>query len=687
MYGLLIACTMSRAGTKRKREDDAPRDTSLTSNHRGPADVFCVFSPEPEASSGSSPSLGRPDTHTEQSIIVAGSSSQIFAARQSPEQQLPMKQAPRLLYVKEAKAPHKLTTDIIDMAVGAGDKVLDVQLVMERGYSWSKDLEVEECEYWFAAVCAQLYSSMIDNNVRYGVITTGVYYIFVLIDTEDPSILRYDIAKNNLDAHASDLRTSPLIRLVSLTLLALLYHELPASPEVVAIKRRQGLKWVTGTRSFSTDGQGSKTPPTEDYKPSPARSSSMSSTSHTSNRGHSVSAGDSQKPSQIDDYTRGPDTIPAPSYPSPPLKAGTTALGKRRHCEEDTSGGLDRQETESHKLKHPRLEADPVPPAPILPTTPTSSPPSTKPMARCPSIGSRKFCSLACMEAVKNRSKRCTDGLQTERSCPNYTEHNAVSQLTKSQLRRQLRHELVSPAHSDGWSYHWFSIFPEESYTQMVKIVVKSHGYVLLAKAFQPHDLRNMYREASMYDRLRHLQGVCVPVCLGYIELPHDRCLWRCDVRFTGLLLLSYAGLGMEDWPSLGLGLGEKGPADEAFVRTLAVEVQSALARIHDAGVLHRDLALRNVLVAKASREGSARSPEFSLKVVLIDFERSRSISMYRQNARKHAQPEEGLPGGLSLVQDADSTGASADEIGNTSFAEACAAEMARCPKAVLRWF
>lgn len=593
--------------------------------------------------------------------------------------------------MKEAKAPHKLSTDIIDMAVGAGEKVLDVGMVMERGYSWSNNLQVEECEYWFAAVCAQLYSTMIDNNVRYGVITTGIYYIFVSIDTRDPSILRYDIAKNTLDAHASDLRTSPLIRLVSLTLLALLYHELPASADVVAIKRRQGLEWATGTHSFSSDEQRGKTPATEDYNPSPGQSSSGSSTSHT-NRGHIVSAGGSQRPSQVVGRIYSPDTIPASSYPSPPLKTGTAVLGKRQHCKEDTSQSLDRQETESHKPKRPKLEEKtkeyPVSPAPVLPTTPTSSPPSTKPVARYPSIGSRKYCSLACMEAVKNRSKHCTDRLQAEESCPNYTEHNVVSQLTKSQLRRQLRDELVSPTQSGGWSYDWFSIFPEDSYTQMVKIVVKSHGYVLLAKAFQPHDLRNkMYREASMYNRLRHLQGVCVPVCLGYIELPHDRCLWRCDVQFTGLLLLSYAGLGMDDWPRLGSGVGgERGPADLAFARALEVGARSALARIHDAGVLHADLALRNVLVAEATRAGSARNPEFSLKVLLIDFERSRSVSMFRQDARRRARLEEGLDGGPGRTRDADFDEASADEIGDANFAEACAEEMSCCPGAILRW-
>lgn len=60
---------------------------------------------------------------------------------------------PELLFLKEAKASHKLTEHVIDQAV-AGTKILEPRTIMGRGGGDSND--TEDCEYWFAAVCAQI---------------------------------------------------------------------------------------------------------------------------------------------------------------------------------------------------------------------------------------------------------------------------------------------------------------------------------------------------------------------------------------------------------------------------------------------------------------------------------------------------------------------------------------------------
>lgn len=132
----------------------------------GPADVFCIFESE-------SPPPG-------DSIIVASPSTGVRS------------NAPELLFLKEAKASHKLTDTIIDQAV-AGNRTLEPRAIMGRGGGDSDD--TEDCEYWFAAVCAQIYTSMIDKGLRYGIISAGARYVFVSINPDDLSTMRYSLSR------------------------------------------------------------------------------------------------------------------------------------------------------------------------------------------------------------------------------------------------------------------------------------------------------------------------------------------------------------------------------------------------------------------------------------------------------------------------------------------------------------
>lgn len=183
-----------------------------------------------------------------------------------------------------------------------------------------------------------------------------------------------------------------------------------------------------------------------------------------------------------------------------------------------------------------------------------------------------------------------------------------------------------------------------------------------------------MHGEFDIYKRLKPLQSDCVPVCLGIIHLPHEKSLLH-GLEFTGLLLMAWAGWGVSEWGRLGIrGLGKGRAIDRAFAQSLTKEVRNALVKIHGAGVLHRDVALRNVMLQEITRRGL----QFTLRVQLVDFELSRTRAMYRRHAMRHLVAED--------VEQGDTWNGAVTRLGNTKFAEECAKELDICAAAVAEW-
>lgn len=100
----------------------------------------------------------------------------------------------------------------------------------------------------------------------------------------------------------------------------------------------------------------------------------------------------------------------------------------------------------------------------------------------------------------------------------------------------------------------------------------------------------------------------------------------------------------------------------DSFVQSITAGVTKTLGRIHEQGVFHCDVALRNVLAQSITRRG----PTFEVQVNLIDLERSRSREGYRQHTKGHHE-RDGTQG---------DTGQSTDDIGDEAFAKACRKEM-----------
>ncbi|KAF1816977.1 hypothetical protein P152DRAFT_5307 [Eremomyces bilateralis CBS 781.70] len=133
------------------------------------------------------------------------------------------------------------------------------------------------------------------------------------------------------------------------------------------------------------------------------------------------------------------------------------------------------------------------------------------------------------------------------------------------------------------------------------RIRLRSHGYTIAAKATDfTHRLKH---EATLYDGLRPIKGSgIVPVYLGNIDLSTPY-YYEGIAELDHMMLMSFGGellsthLAIENRP-----------------RILRL-VRSSIRAVASLGIVHNDLALRNMLWNEETG-----------KVMLIDFERAQFI-------------------------------------------------------------
>ncbi|POS70531.1 hypothetical protein DHEL01_v211077 [Diaporthe helianthi] len=627
------------SGTKRNRDDD-PYKRILGESRFGPADVFSIFKPALDAGFGLDEDSGQSQ--------VSGQSRDTGESTS----------AGQLLFVKEAKAPHKLTAKMIDKAVGQSNKILDPKAIMSHGYPAPSTDESEpstaESEFWFAAVCSQLYSSMVYERLRFGVITTGMRFVFLTLDPETPAVLQYSISQNTPEIYES-----PLLRIVSLALRAIQNGQLrEGNCELHRILEGRGLIWRTGVRNeYSNSGnEEEKAYDTKSYAP-------PSDQGRTSDSG--VSDSHALQTTSASQYPHPQHTTSSVQYPYPPQDT-SSVLGKR--CTNDEAGNPAYKRRQ--QLDGAAWIASFIPPRPTTPIS-VEEPPEN------PDVREIPYCSAACLQSVMGGS----DGaVPDDPLCPNHVKHKNKVRSTGDAIRHFIkdrvtnRPEVYDIYHPENHLNHVFMGMSPESDSVVYKLEV--HGYVFLGKAFQPGQLKGMYREDSVYQRMKSIQGKHVPVCLGVVKFTHRHPLRDCysGIGYGGLLLLGYGGRGYESWGRLPLAIAghtEK-EVDHMFAQELTAQVQKALARVHRAGVLHKDVALRNILVRKASVEGEAGSePRLHVRVSLIDFERSGTRSKFRRKFERH-----NTDGGMEGKTNA----------GEVEFAQKCDEEMRSCHNIGSQW-
>ena len=133
----------------------------------------------------------------------------------------------------------------------------------------------------------------------------------------------------------------------------------------------------------------------------------------------------------------------------------------------------------------------------------------------------------------------------------------------------------------------------------LFRVTLMSHGYTVVGKGTITAYIKDLRHEAEVYRRLVALQAIHIPICLGSIDL--DEPFYYDDgVRIMHFMLLSWAGECLD----------ESKTTSGTDRQTWISELVCAVNAIHQAGVLHHDIRMPNLLWNEETK-----------RVMVIDFE------------------------------------------------------------------
>ena len=457
-----------------------------------------------------------------------------------------------LAYVSELKAPHKLTTNAIYMGLKEDIDLDDIVCVL--------DVETVErrVQRMLAAVITQAFSYMVSAGVMYGCVCTGEATIFLRVP-EDPRIVEYyfsvpkhDVTKItgwNPNSEAENrLHLTAVGHTLSFTLLALQTKPRSQKWRNDAIARLK--KWQVTFAEVMEELDVTNTPGSE-YKPQRSdgymRSSPVMLRSRTLPKGCRSSRLASKS---SDNEEPGPDT-PTPSPWHGRAITRSKAMTSEQQTQCDTEKG--RNETSGRNRNS-------------------------------------QYCTQVCLLGLR-------DGGRLDTKCPNFryhgvARHNVVARhIIDGQRFLQLISRQLAKDPDEGCE----PIGHPGSRGLLFKITLRGYEYTVAAKGTPSYFASCLQHESRIYERLRPIQGINVPVYLGSMKLILPYFYGGITV-ITDMMFLSFAGhqiLSKDD--------------DRERLR---LEVGRSVEAVHRMGILQNDAAARNILW----HDGRA---------MIIDFERA----------------------------------------------------------------
>ncbi|KAL1992408.1 hypothetical protein VTN49DRAFT_4440 [Thermomyces lanuginosus] len=476
----------------------------------------------------------------------------------------------RAIFVVEHKAPHKLTVPYLQ----SGLRRLCEMNIYEDVAKRTKGLKSNETDTLVkdyadkltASVITQTFHCMIEFGLEYGYLTTGEAIVFLKIDWEDPTVLYYHLANPlaEIEAHKDNAVYCTVIsQVLAFTLRAI------RSPQHMADERQRARKllkpWAANIDLIL------RTIPSSVRKSTPAE------------------ACDPEAYASVD---------------RSPFSSRETTKKARKTCR-----------PEEQRLKNeypPSDESDDE--------SPTGEP-SEKP---CPlphgkGKSEKQQDSLAPPAGNEVNSQHCTqkcllgliDGGMLDRNCPNYPfhvqkgetkdgrhpiDHATWRWLVEEQLE-ETRGNCIKPMGLEGAKGALF------------KMTLMEYGYTFVGKGTIKENIRDLRHEVRVYRRLRPLQGRCVPVFLGLVNLgrPYD---YFPGVEIVHMMFLSWSG--------------ERLPSNDKFPRlweeSVHSEVMQSVEKVEELGVIHNDWSVANLLWCEETGQ-----------VMVIDFDQAELVKPKRQ--------------------------------------------------------
>lgn len=156
----------------------------------------------------------------------------------------------------------------------------------------------------------------------------------------------------------------------------------------------------------------------------------------------------------------------------------------------------------------------------------------------------QEYCTQKCLLGLKN------GGLLDE-ACPNYSRHNESRKVKNSShpldehsfiflIQRQLEIDQRLFCQQP-------TVLVKGHHAEFFKITLAGFGYTFCAKGVAVYDQHRLMNEYIMYQRMKDLQGACVPVCLGLFALQRPFGSENISgMEITHMLLMSNAGVSVE---------------------------------------------------------------------------------------------------------------------------------------------
>jgi hypothetical protein len=254
-----------------------------------------------------------------------------------------------------------------------------------------------------------------------------------------------------------------------------------------------------------------------------------------------------------------------------------------------------------------------------------------------------QYCTQECLRGL-------AEGGVLDRSCPNARDHGErYHQIDRPTFLALMRRQLADDLDTDC-----DPVSMPGACGVLFRVRLRSHGYVVAAKCTPAYFVHRLRREASIYERLRPIQGIHVPVHLGNIDLETPY-FYEGIVELVHMMFLSFGG------NPIGQHLTAKNKA------LVSEQVRLSADAIHGLRVLHKDLMPRNILWNEETKH-----------VMVIDFERAeveqRTVLGVISANRKRKKPT-----GSSVKQGQTKPSACTQEIRRAMFELNGMAQSIRC--------
>ncbi|GAB0134351.1 hypothetical protein EsDP_00002728 [Epichloe bromicola] len=485
-----------------------------------------------------------------------------------------------MIYVCEYKAPHKLTAT--HLRVGLRPMNVYEEVVNRKTIPTSADPEGRfqyHAERLAAAAISQTYHYMIEGGLDYGLLTTGETIVFLKIDWRHPETLYYHLAEPGpeVSAHANHFHSCTAIgQYLAFTLVALgrlgQRRQHGQEERRLVIPRlktwaedfESTLRSIPASERSAPSGSSDYEPTTYEYfdrSPYLFRHDRLVADEEDLPRQQPARPGSPESSEDESGLGRNLPYTPSPAE----RRDGSRGQGTRRsqRIQAQRTQGVAPEETREH---------------------------------------ARQYCTQRCLVGLVR-------GDILDSSCPNVTlhkrwmhparvgspchhpiSHSKWLQLLKKQLEDSLD-EGVTPLGEGG------------SRGALFQVTLLSYGYTFISKGTVRVFIKDLQHEAAVYERLKAVQGINVPVFLGTVDLQSMNKIYYYDHRvyIVHLTFLSWGGYKLDDLDNV-----------KVTGKRLRDGALRSLQSMHRQGVVHRDVRVANMLF----------NPETN-DVMIIDFERS----------------------------------------------------------------